>query len=483
MTPKQQQALQAIGRLDVYQGWTEDAIYENLKKGYTSGDQEKILAANIHIATLPEFGGWEPDSVGSNILKGFPEFQRITPESVNKTLTQEPTGPSAIPDMGTIPSSMPVEDVVLPPVQPTVRETSQVGMPIPKETIGATRSFDREPVGATRSFDPKLPNIVESVGTGGARMTNAALSYFQHKWDAGSPMTQSIKEAYPDMKDPEFVAKTNEIATTTLRKVQDFISKETDLQASEESQGELGKYILSKEAWTDPKNIIKTPSALASLAASNLPQMLLAAIPGALIITEGGMWSEDAQKDGMDKEYINKWMDVYGVPSGLIETYTDRYIMKGAKATGLDKVIGPVLKKMTSKAMAKVAVPIVQTLTGGAMEGLEELLQGNLSDAVRFMALLDNAKAVYETDPEKAARLTKTAGEIDLNPLSKQKVAEFMLGAIVGTIYKGGGVAASSVVNEKRLFYHKKPRYLHRRKVRQSRRQNYSPRKPPLESH
>jgi len=196
-------------------------------------------------------------------------------------------------------------------------------------------------------------------------------------------------------------------------------------------------YLTSKEA-LDPKNAGKTVLAALAATAEQIPNMMASAATfgTGMVAMEGGGWVDQAKQLGIDDPAIlSKYSDLYGIPSGIIETGMQMVltapVRKALKGTGGEKV----LKEFVTKTVLRqMATALGKTLAGAGMEGLEELAQEELSELVMYAALTEAS----QKDPARAKELLEARKGLDLNPVSRKKLDSFILGAVSG-LGMGGG--------------------------------------------
>lgn len=236
-------------------------------------------------------------------------------------------------------------------------------------------------------------------------------------------------------------------------------AKKIDETVSEEDRkiaGNAQEYITNKENW----NIKNAPTLVHAMLASTgetLPMSLISMLPYvgqiSMIASEGGRWSKEfREKIGdVDPEILAKYQKIYGVPSGLIETYMNRLILGGAKKVGLANlgIVKTFASKATDAAYKKIGKGALKMIGSGFGEGIEEVTQGNWGQAVNAFTIGEMARSLEQQGKtEEAEALRKRGREIAEQRGFSDNFKEFLLGAVAGTFLGAGGMIARKGVEK-----------------------------------
>lgn len=256
------------------------------------------------------------------------------------------------------------------------------------------------------------------------------------------------KQIQQQMLEDEQGAKYLTAVASELKKT---ISPEVRTETAE-AQEFLSEGTVKEIAQRAIKNPGKFAESLFVTASNQAGLMLTAALPGGqavMVAEETGRFeqdlSEDAKNKGieLDPEILAKYSSMFGVPSGLIETYTNRLLLSPGKVPGikqlLDKAKGSVIGRLAG-------VAGVSTI-GALSEGGEEWGQGKLEDVLGAHVYFD--MAVQAENEALKQGLTRSGKAEELKALGEAKIMEskniekqrknFILGTMLGAFFGAGG--------------------------------------------
>ncbi len=228
-----------------------------------------------------------------------------------------------------------------------------------------------------------------------------------------------------------------------------------ETQQTEQELQDAHEWLKHKDA-LNPKNIGKTVTAAATVAAESGATNLLSAVPVAGVAVPGLVektgWIDEAKASGLDDpDLLNKYGDVYGLLSGGIERLGGEIlftpvkgVMKGKVATkAFEKVVSDKAKGLIFKKVLKgIAGELGDVGIGALAEGGEEFTQAMLSDAMKYAAFVQAEKK----HPDRAEFFRKQRDAIDLDKSVKSALEQAYFGAIGGGTIRGvTGVAAKGI--------------------------------------
>jgi N12 class adenine-specific DNA methylase/GGDEF domain-containing protein len=412
----------------------------------------------------------------------------LTPEELQAGMkTVAPASTTAQPRPIGVPSTAPMSDAVDPGttiVSQRSRDMSQL-LP-PKEVPTAVAKENPAPiVGSSRDIlytnepteiKPHGANIDASqiggaLDNGVTNAMSANLQYLSQKlqvpipgvddqldenqqqiYDEGKRLVESLpsgarmnstermyRDYYLNIESRKFFSKKGGELGQKLEGIATAMREDTP-KPTQEAIDDAQEWLMHKEA-LNPLNAGKTMTALLIVTADQGINTALSAIPAvgvaSMIGSEGGNFIQGAKAAGVDDpQILANFADLYAVPSGIIEYGTERFVTRAVRGAlkGAAKAPAKAMAKAAEKSLVQSLLKEVgETAKSSAFEGTTEFAQANMQNLVTAFALVASAKK----HPEKSKQYMDDLLDLDLNPLQRDNLKQFIIGAASSGVMGG----------------------------------------------
>lgn len=389
---------------------------------------------NLIIDGVDTRTGKEPD--WSMFINPQPYFEKVQPTALIPTRSRQVVG-REVSGVKEVPSS--------------VYKQADMQLEEPNKT-----NLAMEPVEITKQ-DIGLKNIIPAAKSSFKRVSSALAE------EAGRKLGAPVQDVNPEFyaagkqivesgKDPKDYTFQDKFYVTQYKSAESGKALEAWAKPKAEQLKRIGAIIqesipekdrmavqdaqefLTSGAAKDPKNIGKTVTAILTVSADQTANTAMAftgpvaAVP--MVAQEKQSWVESAKAMGLDdEELLDKFGDNYAIPSGIAEYGTSALIGAPLKAVLKNKKVTPIADKLVGKVIKNAVLKSVMgnvlgTVGTASLEGITEMSQAELQDAVTYWALTEAAKK----NPDKAEQYIASRDQLNLNPLTKEKFDNFIVG-------------------------------------------------------